>query len=61
MESPEAQTQATQASTDSTPGSAPSATAKELTFTRELGELRSELEAMTRQRDILVRGDDAPT
>jgi transposase len=41
--------------TDSTQESAPSATAKELTLARELGELRRELEAMTRQRDILKK------
>jgi len=44
-----------QVTTDSTPGAAPAATAKELTLAREIGELRRELEAMTRQRDILKK------
>ena len=52
MESPEAQAQSA-LSTDSTPGAASSATTKELALAREVGELRRELEAMTRQRDIL--------
>lgn len=55
MESSGTQAQIT---TDSTSGSAPAATAKELTLAREIGEigeLRRELEAMTRQRDIFKR------
>ena len=55
MESPEAPAQATQVTTDSTPGAAPSATTKEMALAREIGELRRELEAMTRQRDILKK------
>jgi transposase len=51
MESPAAQAQIT----NSTSESAPATTAKELTLAREIGELRRELEAMTRQRDILKR------
>ena len=36
-------------------GSSPAATAKELALARQIGELRRELEAMTRQRDILKK------
>jgi transposase-like protein len=54
MESPEDQAPANRDST-SAQDSSPSATAKELALARELGELRRELEAMTRQRDILKK------
>ncbi len=52
LESPEDQAQA---NTDATQDSSPSATAKELALAHEVGELRRELEAMTRQRDILKK------
>ena len=51
MEATTAQTQAATGDGDSTPA----ATAKELALAREIGELRRELEAMTRQRDILKK------
>ena len=58
LESPEDQAQANTDSTstqDSSPSATASATAKELALAREVGELRRELEAMTRQRDILKK------
>jgi transposase len=54
MESPEDQAPANRDST-SAQDSSPSATAKELALAREVCELRRELEAMTRQRDILKK------
>ncbi len=55
MESPEDQAQANTNSTSTqglSPSATASATAKELALAREVGELRRELEAMARQRDI---------
>jgi transposase len=55
MESPETQAQSTASNEDIAQSSVPSATAKEMALAHEIGELRRELEAMTRQRDILKK------
>jgi transposase-like protein len=55
MEAASTQQTSQQQHSEGDAGTSPAATAKELTLAREIGELRRELEAMTRQRDILKK------